>query len=135
MGRLDVTGVIFDRHSYISQDKCDQPLTTESYVWPNKILIWTSRDPQLPSPPTGRPDLSQQLLVENLSSVSRNTALTLRKEVRFEKNGEIMNIDRTESVGCRLRSYVLFTASDFQPIVQGIRMQWIPRESAGHYHG
>ena len=92
VGRLDVTGVIFDRHTYISQDACDQPLTTESYVWPNKILIWPNRDKQLPSPPTERPDLSQQLLVEKPSSVSWNTTLTLRKEFRIDKNGEIVNI-------------------------------------------
>jgi hypothetical protein len=70
----------------------DQPLTTESYVWPNRILIWTSRDKPLPSPPTDRPELSQQLLVEKLSSVSRNTTLTMRKEFRIDKNGEIVNI-------------------------------------------
>jgi len=92
VGRLDVTGVIFDRHTYVSQDECGQPLTTESYVWPNKILIWTSRDKPQPSPPTDRPELSQQLLVEKLSSISRNTTLTLRKEFRIDKNGEIVNI-------------------------------------------
>ena len=63
VGRLDVTGVIFDRHNYVSQDERDQPLTTESYVWPNKSLIWTIREEkQLPNPPMDRPDLSQQLL-------------------------------------------------------------------------
>jgi hypothetical protein len=62
-------------------------------VWPNRILIWTIREEkQLPIPPTDRPELSQQLLVEKLSSVSRNTTLGLRKEFRTDKNGGIIDI-------------------------------------------
>src|ERR1022692_4758293 len=68
VGRLDVVGGIIDRYQYVSQDQCDQPLTTQGYVWPSKILIWPYRQKGLPSPPTDQPALSLQLLAEKLSA-------------------------------------------------------------------
>src|ERR1700688_4711187 len=59
VGRLDVTGVIYDRRYYVSQDRCGSSLITENYLWPNKILIWTTHEKGFPNPPTDKPDLNQ----------------------------------------------------------------------------
>ena len=66
VGRLDLVGGIIDHYQYVSQDQCDQPLTTQGFVWPSKILIWPYRQKGLPNPPTDQPVLNHQLLAENL---------------------------------------------------------------------
>lgn len=80
VGRLDVVGGIIDHYQYVSQDNCDQPLTTQGYVWPSKILIWPFRQKGLPSPPTDQPALGHQLLAEKLSAVLKTTTLGTRRE-------------------------------------------------------
>lgn len=89
VGRLDVEGVIFDRHNFIGQDHCDQPIKTENYVWPNKILIWTQAEKGLPNPPTDRPALDLAVLAGKISEISRDTTLGTRKEFRMDKEGNL----------------------------------------------
>lgn len=91
VGRLDVTGIIFDRHSFVSQDECDAPLTTQGHVWPSSILIWTLREEGLPDPPRDTPQLDQQILAEKLSAAGKKTILGVRKEFRIGKEGQIIN--------------------------------------------
>jgi hypothetical protein len=92
VGRLDVRGVILDRHNYVSQDKCDAPLTTQGYVWPSSILIWTIREDGLPTPPTDTPELDPQILAAKLSTMSHGTILGVRKEFRIDKEGQLIDI-------------------------------------------
>ena len=91
VGRLDVTGVIYDRRNYVSQDGCGSPVITENYLWPNKILIWTTHEKGLPNPPTDKPELDQQLLAEKVASMKGTTSLGLRNEFRVDKNGQLVN--------------------------------------------
>jgi hypothetical protein len=80
VGRLDVVGGIIDRYQYVSQDHCEQPLATQGFVWPSKILIWPYRQKDLPDPPTLRPALDHELLFEKLSAVLKTTTLGTRRE-------------------------------------------------------
>src|SRR5215472_12211564 len=73
VGRLDVTGVIYDRRNYVSQDQCETPVLTENYLWPNRILISTTPEKGLPNPPTDKPNLDRHLLAEKLANIKGNT--------------------------------------------------------------
>jgi hypothetical protein len=92
VGRLDVTGVIYDRRNYVSQDQCESPVLTENYLWPNRILISTTPEKGLPSPPTDKPNLDRQLLAEKLASMKGKTILGLRNEFSgIDKNGQVVS--------------------------------------------
>ena len=91
VGRLDVTGVIYDRRSYVSQDGCANQIVTENYVWPNKILIWTVHEKGLPNPPNDKPELDRSLLAEKVAGMKGTTSLGLRNEFRADKNGQLVN--------------------------------------------
>lgn len=91
VGRLDVTGVIYDRRHYVSQDQCENPIVADDFVWPNRILIATTHEKGLPNPPTDTPDLSLPLLVDKLASMRGKTILGVRNEFRVNKSGELVN--------------------------------------------
>ncbi len=92
VGRLDVTGVIYDRRNYVSQDGCENPVIADNFVWPNRILVSTTHEKGLPNPPTDTPDLSLPVLVDKLASMRGTTYLGVRNEYRANKNGELVNI-------------------------------------------
>src|SRR5579863_3758828 len=92
VGRLDATGIIFDRRNLISQDNCDQPIKTNGFGWPTKVLIWTQPENGLPSPPTDHPQIDPGILAQKISLMSKDTTLGIRKEFRMDQNGNPTNL-------------------------------------------
>jgi hypothetical protein len=87
VGRMEVMGSLIDHYEYLSQSHCDQPLVTQGYVWPTKILIWQYWEEGMPKPPTDEPQFDRDVLVKKLAAVRKVTALGSHNEYRLDKRG------------------------------------------------
>jgi len=89
VGRLDATGIVWDRRSFVSQDQCEKAVVTNGYSWPSKILIWTQREKGLPDAPSERPQLDRHALADKIASMSKSTDLGTRREFQMDKQGDL----------------------------------------------
>ena len=89
VGRLDATGIVWDRRNFVSQDQCEKPVSTNNgFAWPTKILIWTQREKGLPDAPSERPQIDRHALADKIASMSKSTDLGTRREFQMDKQGE-----------------------------------------------
>ena len=89
VGRLDATGIVWDRRNFVSQDQCEKPVATNGYAWPSKILIWTQREKGLPDAPSERPQIDRHALADKIASMSKSTDLGSRREFQVDKQGDL----------------------------------------------
>lgn len=85
VGRLDEVNGLFDGRAFLAEDRCEHPLVTEGYVWPNRILIWRYWEEPLPKPPNDNPEVDRSTLLQKLSLVKKTTELHVHK-VRLPKS-------------------------------------------------
>ena len=86
LGRLDHVVSLIDGRSFLAEDRCEHPLVTDGYRWPNKILIWQWEE-GLPKPPQNTPEIDHETLVEKLLFVRKGTALHFYEASRREMEG------------------------------------------------
>jgi hypothetical protein len=89
VGRLDATGIVWDRRNFVSEDQCEKPVSTNGYAWPGKILIWTQREKGLPDAPSKRPQFDRRALADKIASMSKSTDLGSRREFQVDKQGDL----------------------------------------------
>jgi hypothetical protein len=130
VGRLDATGTIFGRRNLISQDNCDQPVKTNGFAWPTKVLIWTQSENGLPSPPTDHPQIDQGTLALKISLMGKDTTLGVAKSFGWTKMASQRTL-LSGTNGSPHMAYVLFTASDECCDVCRTRLPRLQRESSG----
>jgi hypothetical protein len=87
VGRIDCGASLIDHVCFLAEDRCEQPVRTEGYTWPNKVLIMNYWEEGMPKPPSTIPEIDQATLLKELSLVGKSTALGLHKEPRFETEG------------------------------------------------
>jgi hypothetical protein len=86
LGRLDCGHSLTDNPCFLTEDRCERPITTEGYVWPNKVAI-TGWEEGVAKPPSEVPQIDQPTLIEKLSLVRKNTKLGLHREPQFKTEG------------------------------------------------
>ena len=79
VGRLDQVISMFDSRAFLAEDRCENPLATDGYVWPNKILIWRYWEEGLPKPPEDDPQIDHDALIQKLSIIRITTVLHAHK--------------------------------------------------------
>lgn len=84
LGRYD------DSHfdgSWVSEDNCGSKLTTDGYVWPNRVWLAGSVGSG-PAPPLGLLVLDPSALGQKLESVRRTTSLNMEEVSFYGKDGQ-----------------------------------------------
>jgi hypothetical protein len=88
VGRIDCSRSLIDEVCFLAEDRCQQPVTTDGYAWPNKVLIIDYWEEGMPKPPATSPPVDQQILSKKLSLVRKSTTLGLHWEPRFRRVGD-----------------------------------------------
>ncbi len=92
IGRYEKSVGIIDQYEFLAQSGCDPKITTETHVWPNKMLVRLGPEADMPKPPDDTPKFSQTDLAEKLSLVRKTTELGFiknhdsRKEEDYRKS-------------------------------------------------
>ena len=98
LGRIDCGNSLIDHVCFLAEDRCERPLTIEGHVWPNQVLIVDNWEEGIPKPPTRKPEITQDTLVQKLSLVRRRTKLGLHKEPRFKNKGHTITFSHMADV-------------------------------------
>jgi hypothetical protein len=98
VGRIECGASLIDHVCFLAEDRCDQPVTTDGYPWPNKVLIVNYWEEGMPKPPSTMPEVDQATLLKKLSIVARNSTLGLHKEPRFKMEGQSITFSHLADV-------------------------------------
>ena len=83
VGRLDCSWSLTDHTCHLAEHKCERPVATQGFVWPNKILLMEDWEEGMPKPPTENPEIESAALLQKLSLISQTTRLGFHKEPLF----------------------------------------------------
>ena len=98
VGRIDCGSSLIDHVCFLAEDRCEQPVTTDGYTWPNKVVIVDSWEEGMPKPPSATPEINRDTLVRKLSLVRQSTALGVHKEPRFKTEGRTITFSHFADV-------------------------------------
>jgi hypothetical protein len=88
VGLLECDWSVIDHTCYLAEDRCDRPVTTEGYVWPNKILLAGYWEEGMPRPPTRKPKVDSAAVFQKIQFLRTTTTLGFHKEPRFKTEGD-----------------------------------------------
>lgn len=88
VGRIECGASLIDVVCFLVEDRCEQPVRTDGYAWPNKVRIVNYWEEGMPKPPSTMPEIDQAMLLKKLSLVGKSTMLGLHKEPRFKTEGQ-----------------------------------------------
>jgi hypothetical protein len=97
-GRLDCSWSLTDHTCHLAEDKCDRPVVTQGFVWPNKILLMENWEEGMPKPPTESPEIESAAVLQKLSLISRTTSLRFHKEPLFRTKDSTIIFSRMADV-------------------------------------
>lgn len=98
VGRMDCGISLVDHVCFLAQDHCEQPVTTDGYAWPNKVLIVDYSEEGMPKPPATTPEIDQNTLMKTLSLIRKTATLGLHREPRFKTEGRTITFSHFADV-------------------------------------
>ena len=97
-GRLDCSWSLTDHTCHLAEDKCDRPVVTQGFVWPNKILLMEDWEEGMPKPPTESPEIESAAVFQKLFLISQTTSLRFHKEPLFRTKDSTIIFSRMADV-------------------------------------
>jgi hypothetical protein len=97
-GRLDCSWSLTDHTCHLAEDKCDRPVVTQGFVWPNKITLMENWEEGTPKPPTESPEIESAAVLQKLSLISQTTLLGFHKEPLFRTKDSTIIYSRMADV-------------------------------------
>ncbi len=98
VGRIECGASLIDHVCFLDEDRCEKPVITDGYTWPNKVLIIDYWEKGMPKPPSRRPAIDQSTLMQKLLLVRNTTSLGLHEEPQFKSNGQTITFSRLADV-------------------------------------
>src|SRR5205085_626494 len=84
VGRIECGTSRIDHICFLVEDRCERPVRTDGYVWPNKLLIIDYWDEGMPKPPSTAPAIDLNALVRKLSMLRKATTRSVDPQPRFK---------------------------------------------------
>ena len=97
VGRMERSVSLADHYEFISQDRCERPVTTHGHVWSNKIQIMTDWEAGMPKAPSEKPVLERSAIAAKLSTIRKTTKLGFHQEPQFKVDGGTRTITSSHS--------------------------------------
>jgi Carboxypeptidase regulatory-like domain len=98
VGRIECGASLIDRVCFLTEGRCKQPVKTDGYAWPNKVLIVNYWEEGMPKPPSTVPEIDHATLLKKLSLVGKSTTLGLHKEPQFKTEGQTITFSHLADV-------------------------------------
>jgi hypothetical protein len=112
VGRIECGASLIDHVCFLAEDRCEQPVRTGDYTWPNQVFIANYWEEGTPKPPSLMPEIDQATLLKKLSLVNKSTKLGLHEEPRFRAEGNTIVFSHRANVNDEWGiAYGLFVAA------------------------